>query len=497
MINKRHRSLVLLLSLFALLPIACSESEVDGTSPETETDADADAETDPEADPDADPGTDPETDDSIYPVAESFYAMPQPPAGQRWIVNVQFSDEFNGTEIDSEKWYDYHPDWSGRAPGLFESKNVSVEDGNLVLKAEYMEDGDPSKDDTWYISCAAVISKTQEAHFGYYESRFKANATTMSTTFWLSTHGATNSWDASEQPAAISNGKYSQELDICECIGDDMSDHVGEDGFTLLSGVAAMTDGSSFNAHCFYTPTGGSSSDYNIQRAQSWNTNIETADGSLMSADYHIASCWWRDKASASYYMDYGDNGDEYPVTFSYTSSGSDGMETTPFYLPNPMSINLVVETYTSTWINLPFEEDLADTSKNRTYYDWVRAYVLVDATEPTAENTAEMSMFDSRVQVALADSDSGDLSNVELSMQYTTMIDREIWVVIYNEAGDKLASETFTASAGYANLDGVTITVSDALVADETYYCVAYIGGKGIDLETYYMSGDHFKLVR
>lgn len=30
------------------------------------------------------------------------------------------------------------------------------------------------------ISCAAVVSKEEKAHYGYYECRFKANKTTLS-----------------------------------------------------------------------------------------------------------------------------------------------------------------------------------------------------------------------------------------------------------------------------------------------------------------------------
>ncbi len=473
-----HKPFVAILSLSLLFTTSCSESDVDETTPNPEEESSG-------------------VDITKLPTAESFYSMPLPPEGQRWIVNEQFTDEFNGTELDSEKWYDYHPDWAGRAPGLFESKNVSVSDGNLVMKSEYMEGVDKDSAD-FYISCAAVISKTQEAHFGYYESRFKASKTTMSMTFWLSTHGTNGSFDASGvQPDELLNGttgKYSQELDICECIGDDMADHVGEDGFTLLSGVAAMTDGSSYNAHCFYTPTGGSKSDYNIQRSESWNTNIATEGNALMSEDYHIAACWWRDETCASYYLD---NGDEHPVTFNYKSSGSDGMETTAFYLPYPMSVNLVMETYSDTWINLPFEADLADETKNKNYYDWVRAYTLVDIAEPTADGAAEMTMFDDRVKIELSASDVGAITKVSMAMQYTARVDRNIMMVVYDEAGEVVASETFVASAGYANIETVNIYATEDLVAGDTYYCVAYIGEVGADLQSSYISGDHFEFVR
>ena len=52
-------------------------------------------------------------------IAQVTYGPPEPPVGQRWILNEDFSDEFNGTSLDSDKWLDHHPKWSGREPGIF------------------------------------------------------------------------------------------------------------------------------------------------------------------------------------------------------------------------------------------------------------------------------------------------------------------------------------------------------------------------------------------
>ena len=63
---------------------------------------------------------------------------PKPPVGMRWVLNPDFSDEFNGSSLDTTKWLDHHPTWKGRKPGLFMPSQISVKDGFLQLKGEKM-----------------------------------------------------------------------------------------------------------------------------------------------------------------------------------------------------------------------------------------------------------------------------------------------------------------------------------------------------------------------
>lgn len=58
-----------------------------------------------------------------------------------------------------------------------------------------------------------------------------------------------------------------------------------------------------------------------------------------------------------------------------------------PFYFTEPMGVNMVVETYPYPWIELPSDEELADETMNKTYYDWVRAYTLIDINVETEES--------------------------------------------------------------------------------------------------------------
>ncbi|MGQ1787602.1 carbohydrate binding domain-containing protein [Saccharicrinis sp. GN24d3] len=276
-----------------------------------------------------------------------FANPPKPPIGKRWAINPLYSDEFNGTELDLNKWYNYHPTWVGRPPGLFMESQIKVEDGYLKIWGEKMDEEVIVNGNAFNIKCGAVISRKQTAHYGYYECKFKANKTTLSSTFWFSNR---KNFDGPEE----CNDKYSQEWDIQECIGRE-----GDfDGSWFAKGMHS-------NAHLWYTDCEGTRHDYRA-------TEARFEDTQLASEDFNIYGGWWKDANSATYYYN---NGEPLDQTFY------DQVLDKPF--SNPMGMNLVVETYPFPWIELPNDEELADPDKNGTLYDWVRAYVLVDAFEP------------------------------------------------------------------------------------------------------------------
>lgn len=283
---------------------------------------------------------------------------PDPAVGKRWILNEKFSDEFNGTELDLTKWYNYHPTWIGREPGIFLPSQVSVANGYMSIRGAKMPRdtivydwrGDPH---TYNIACGAVVSRSQEAWFGYYECRFKAAKTTMSTTFWLSTRGS------SFPGPAPCNDRYSLEWDIQECIG--------REGNFAGSWFAK---GMHSNSHIHYTPCEGEKQDLR-------GSDIRFEDDVLASDTFNIYGGWWKDEYGASHYFNNGEpkHGRFYEV-----------LKSNPF--DQPMGVNLVSETYPFPWISLPTDEELADSTKNICFYDWVRAYRLVDVDAvPVSEN--------------------------------------------------------------------------------------------------------------
>ena len=279
---------------------------------------------------------------------------PEPPIGKRWVINPDLSDEFNGQTLDVEKWYNHHPTWKGREPGLFMPSQVSVSDGYLQIKGEKMEKDTIVNGKVFNIKGGAVVSK-KTALFGYFECRVKAAATTMSTTFWFSGGGG-------KGPNGCDS--YHQEWDIQECIGRS-GDFAGN----------FFSNGMNSNGHFWYT-------DCDKQRHDIRAPSVKFVNKELASKDFHVYGGWWRDAKTASLYYDH-----RAPKHMKFY----DAILDKPFN--KPMYMRLVSETYPFPWIELPTDEELADDTKNTVYYDWVRSYNLVDVVANDIDQFYEMGL--------------------------------------------------------------------------------------------------------
>lgn len=275
---------------------------------------------------------------------------PLPPVGKRWVLNPDYSDEFNGTQLDGSKWYNYHPTWKGRPPGLFMPTQIKERNGLLTIRGEKMDKDTVVSGNTFNIKCGAVVSKKQTAFYGYYECRFKASKSTLSTTFWFS----------SRQNFTGPNGcdKYSEEWDVQEC--------VGKNGNFNAATNQDWYKGMHSNAHYWYTSCSGDKTNNTATSVSFVNTT------EIASDTFYIYGGWWKDSKSASYYYNnnYIGSHDFYNV-----------IDDNPF--GEPMGMNLVSEVYPYPWVELPSDADLADSTKSTSYYDWVRAYHLVDVNDP------------------------------------------------------------------------------------------------------------------
>lgn len=288
---------------------------------------------------------------------QTFATPPRPPFGKRWVLNPDYSDEFNGTTLNADKWYDYHPTWKGRAPGLFLPSQVKLNGGYLEIFGGKMSKDTVVNGITYNIKCGAVVTKKREAHYGYYECKFKANATTLSSTFWFSTQASFAGPKGCD--------KYTEEWDVQECIG--------RGGDFDASKNQNFEKGMHSNGHYWYTSCPDETDpayQTNDYRAPTKVSFVNTTE--LASDNYNVYGGWWKDSKSASYY---------YNNTLIGSHDFYNQIDATPF--EEPMRMNLVVETYPFPWVELPNDAELADPTKNTTYYDWVRAYKLVDVENP------------------------------------------------------------------------------------------------------------------
>ncbi|NIJ44894.1 hypothetical protein FHR24_001333 [Wenyingzhuangia heitensis] len=375
---------------------------------------------------------------------------PQPPMGKRWVMNPDFSDEFNGTSLDAQKWFDHHPNWKGREPGIFLPSQVSVKDGYMQIKGEKLEKDTIVKaygrNLKFNIAGGAVVSK-KSTFLGYYECRVKAAATTMSTTFWFSTNGTAKGPNDCD--------KYGQEWDIQECIG-----RTGD-----FSGNH-FANGMNSNGHFWYTDCDKKKHDLRAPAVKFHNSE-------LPSKDFHVYGGWWRDENSASFYYD-----EREPKHMKFY----DKVVGKPF--SEPMYMRLVSETYPFPWIELPTDEELADDTKNTVYYDWVRGYKLVDVLDSSLNQNYEMGvkLYHETVIFPETEMEISEKQKIKIPFSFKANQKRTIYLKI-SQTTDKLkekwdkkiAEKQFDVSPGYGNME-IEFKLDKELSRNEQYKVEAFI---------------------
>ncbi len=270
----------------------------------------------------------------LLPVANMWCATmaqtpPPAPEGYKWVVNPKFTDEFNGTRLDTAKWYDRSPFWvNGRKPATFRAYNVSVKDGFMQIK-----NGVLTGDSVYSIAGGAVASKATDGFFGYYECRLKASSITMSSTFWMK-----------NLPQKDSCSTNRQELDIVELVGKqkgklNFRDIMHANTHYSITTCDKKSDTKSIGGNCAIVPAANEA--------------------------FHTYGCWWVDANTIRFYLD---------GEYKFTINPSTEYSKKPFN--RPMYMHMVTETY--NWEEPPTVDELNNDSINTTYYDWVHAYTLV-----------------------------------------------------------------------------------------------------------------------
>tara|TARA_R110002049_G_scaffold285698_4_gene467188 strand:- start:394658 stop:395485 length:828 start_codon:yes stop_codon:yes gene_type:complete len=254
-------------------------------------------------------------------------AQPTPPDGHRWDVIEGLSDEFDGTQLNEDKWHDHNPDWGGRIPGKFMPSSVSVRNGHLHIQLKPLIPADGE-----FTIAAGTIQSKKKALYGYYECRMKASRLTASSNFWFVS-------DDIKLPV----GTMKQELIVQFTIGksDQHKDFMKSNAMIAFKAKGAKAE-----------------------REKAKKTDrVKLA--SSVSDEFHTYGLWWVDANTLRFYVD---------GKYAYTIHPSTKFHDHPFQFPH--SINVICETF--DWQPLPTREELNDESKNTAMIDYVRSYRLV-----------------------------------------------------------------------------------------------------------------------
>ena len=248
-------------------------------------------------------------------VGSTSFAQPAPPAGKQWVVVPALTDDFHA--FDPAKWQPRHPYWEGRPPSVFDTNNVSVTNGMLLLQ---MTLAGTNQQGIWLHS-SCLSSQTRAFTAGMYaETRVKIAGLCASTAFWM-------------------QGNFS-EIDVIENFGTVKNAAFKDLPATMMS-----------NTH--YFPHG-------------WSNDVATAlqtpnPARQRNADHYFTwGVWWRDAHTVIFYRD--------GTAVGQVTTGGDFNE--PMYLffdMEPMS-----------WgPGLPTAAEVADPRLNIARFQWVHTWVL------------------------------------------------------------------------------------------------------------------------
>lgn len=106
-----------------------------------------------------------------------------------WVKFEPMSDEFEGKELDRDKWVVGMAWCKGRQPAFFSEKNVTVSDGklNLTMRKEKLS-AELAKQGYHDYTSAALHSKTRTA-YGYFEVKARPMNSGGSSSFWFHNEG--------------------------------------------------------------------------------------------------------------------------------------------------------------------------------------------------------------------------------------------------------------------------------------------------------------------
>jgi tetratricopeptide (TPR) repeat protein len=222
---------------------------------------------------------------------------------QNWKKYEPMSDEFEGTLLDTEKWWPNNPTWKGRQPAFFYSGNVEVKDGKLHLYMRKNEVPEMPKEEGYHTYTSAAVKSKTTVKYGYFEVKAKPMNSAGSSSFWFYDQ-ADDEWT---------------EIDVYEIGGNST-------GFENKYNM---------NAHVFRTP----------EEVRHWSVPAKWTAPSKFADDYHVFGLEW-DEEKLKWYVD---------GVLVYW------IENTHWH--QPLTLNFDSETMPN-WFGLPMDNDLPSVYK-------------------------------------------------------------------------------------------------------------------------------------
>lgn len=256
------------------------------------------------------------------------------PDGSSWKTVEYLTDEFEDKEVDLDKWQ-IEPNqngwsWIGRPPGLFLAENVNIVDGKLAVTVGTLDEP-KNINGREYIYQGGIVRALKPGGPGmYYECKLKANATEMSSTFWLMSR-----YDCEKK----------QELDIQECVGVTSE---------LTHGWAKTWD-QIYHSNTIHRVTEC------VERTQiQKSVKPETKNHER----FYVYGCWWKSPTEIQFFLD-----------GKYVYSLTPNIE-----WDQPAWLHMAIETY--DWNPVPADGGMVkkgNWDQRTTQYDWVRVWTLED----------------------------------------------------------------------------------------------------------------------
>ena len=241
------------------------------------------------------------------------------------------SDEFDGTELNLEKWQKEPIGdgwvWLGRPPGLFSPESVTVKNGKMNVTVSELETPVIKNDNEFIYQGAIVRSKHAGKTGWYFETRMKANATEMSSTFWLMTKGKT---------------RKKLELDIVECVG-----KVRPDAENWVKDWAEEMHSNMIHRVNKFNPKSVSRKNSVKMPTKNWER-------------FYVYAAWWKSKDEVQFFLD-----------GKHVYSIKPNVE-----WDVPAFIQMAIETY--DWNPVPKNGGMVragNWQQRTTQYDWVRVW--------------------------------------------------------------------------------------------------------------------------